>query len=100
MAGIKKKLNWHKDIDAILEKMINAELKPYGKKMKDVLGVPNWFQKYTFNSEKEYLKWKDYCINLMTKGVTPKRTESQANREFLWLNLMYGLKCKFDKNEK
>jgi hypothetical protein len=94
---MKKKLSWYKDRDKILELMINAELKPYGKKMKDVLGKDNWFQEYTFKTEEEYLKWKDYCINLMTKEVSPRQTKARAEKEFMYLDLMYGLKCKFIK---
>ncbi len=100
MAGTKKKLNWYNDTEKIIEKMINAELKPYGIKMKDVLGVENWFQKYTFNTEEQYNKWKEYCIDLMTKKVTPRRTKAKAEREFMWLDLMYGLRCKFNKYDR
>ena len=94
---MKKKPSWYKDRDKIVELMINAELKPYGKKMKDVLGKANWFQKYSFKTEEEYLKWKDYCINLMTKEVSPRQTKARAEKEFMYLDLMYGLKCKFIK---
>lgn len=93
----KKKLNWYKDRDEILKKMINAELKPYGKEMNDVIGKDNWFQEYTFKTEEEYSKWKEYCINLMIKEVNPKRTIKEAEKEFSWLDIMYGLKCEFIK---
>jgi hypothetical protein len=95
---MKKKLSWYKDTDKILEMMINAELKLHGKKMKDVLGKKNWFQKYTFKTEQEYLNWKEYCINLMTKEVSPRQSKSRAEKEFMYLDLMYGLKCKFIKS--
>ena len=39
---MKKKLNWYKDRDEILEKMINAELKLHGKEMNDVLNKDNF----------------------------------------------------------
>ena len=92
-----KKLSWYNDRDKILEMMINAELKPHGKKMKDVLGKDKWFTKYTFKTEKDYSKWKDFCIDLMTKKVSPKQSQSVAEKEFQMLDLMYGLRCKFDK---
>ena len=33
----------------------------------------------------------------MTKEVNPKRTIKEAEREFMYLNLMYGLKCEYEK---
>lgn len=94
---MKKKLNWYRDGDKILELMINAELKLHGKEMNDVLSKDNWFREYTFKTEEEYSKWKEYCINLMTKEVSPKRTIKEAEREFTWLDVMYGLKCEYEK---
>ena len=94
---MKKKLNWYRDRDKILELMINAELKLHGKEMNDVLNKDNWFREYTFKTEEEHLKWKEYCINLMTKEVNPKRTIKEAQKEFMYLDLMYGLKCEFIK---
>ena len=94
---MKKKLNWYRDRDKILELMINAELKLHGKEMNDVLNKDNWFQEYTFKTEEEHSKWKEYCINLMTKEVNPKRTIKEAQKEFMYLDLMYGLKCEFIK---
>ena len=94
---MEKKLNWYKDTDIILEKMIDAELKSYNIGMKDIIDSKDWFSKYTFKTKEEYQEWKNYCIDLMTKGITPKRTKKQAEREFMWLDMQYGLKCEFER---
>jgi hypothetical protein len=54
----------------------------------DVLGVENWFQKYTMTVEQgdEFKKWgKKYLMkNLKTYA-------KQAEREIQWFNLQWGL---------
>jgi hypothetical protein len=94
---MKKKLNWYRDTDMILEKMIDAELKSYNIRMKDIIDSKDWFSKYTFKTKEEHQEWKNYCIDLMTKEVSPKRTIKEAEREFTWLDVMYGLKCEYEE---
>ena len=54
----------------------------------DILGVENWFQKYTMTVEQgdEFKKWgKKYLMkNLRTYAKA-------AEREMLWFNLQWGL---------
>jgi len=54
--NMKKKLNWYRDTDMILEKMIDAELKTYNIRMKDIIDSKDWFSKYTFKrSTRSYI---------------------------------------------
>lgn len=94
---MKKKLSIRKDASKILELMVNAELKPYGKSVEDIKDSKDWFDKYTFKKQKDYDKWKKYCITLLTEKVTPKLTKRRIEKEFMWVDFMYGLKCEFDK---
>jgi hypothetical protein len=54
----------------------------------DVLGVDNWFQKYTMTVEQgeEFKKWgKKYLMKKLN------RYAKQAEDEMLWFNLQWGL---------
>lgn len=86
--------------EALLEKLINLELKSYKVTYQDVKkekqGKKNpWYQRYTFNSTKEYNKWKTACMKILTTQTIPKLSKKIAEREFLYLDLMYGLSCRF-----
>ena len=83
-----------------IEMMINKELEPYGVNIKDVRKNPEingepWYIHYTFKTEKDYEKWKKYCINLMLHQVDLPLTEEQAKLEFSFFALNYGLKCDY-----
>ena len=55
----------------------------------DVLGVENWFQKYTMTVEQgqEFKKWgKKYLMKNLNSYA------KQAEREMQWFNLQWGLK--------
>jgi hypothetical protein len=54
----------------------------------DVLGVENWFQKYTMTVEQgeEFKKWgKKYLMKELYESAR------SAEREMLWFNLQWGL---------
>ena len=54
----------------------------------DVVGVDNWFQKYTMTIEQsnEFKKWgKKYLMKEL------RETVKSAEREMMWFNLQYGL---------
>lgn len=53
-----------------------------------------WYQAYTFNSEQEYNNWKEFCINLFR--VELKLTKKQAEQQFMWFDLNYGLKQDYE----
>ena len=55
---------------------------------KDVVGVDNWFKKYTMTIEQsnEFKKWgKKYLMKEL------RETAKSAEREMMWFNLQYGL---------
>ena len=84
----------------ILEMCINKQLEPHSLTYNAVFQKPSvdgedWFIYYTFNSKEQFESWKSYCITLFMKEL--KQTKSQAEREFDWLNLMYGLKQEYVK---
>jgi len=54
----------------------------------DILGVDNWFQKYTMTVEQgeEFKKWrKKYLMKEL------RETSKSAEREMMWFNLQWGL---------
>ena len=56
----------------------------------DILGVEDWFQQYTMTVEQreEFKKWgKKYLMKEL------RMKAKQAEREMLWFNLQWGLKC-------
>lgn len=75
----------------LVELMVNKELKPYGKTMKDVLKVKNWYTKYKFKTYKDYTKWVDYCKKLLKTKVSPRLNKVQVSYHMSWLALDIGL---------
>jgi hypothetical protein len=54
----------------------------------DVVGVENWFQKYTMTVEQseEFKKWgKNYLMKKLRMNA------KQAEREMMWFSLQWGL---------
>ena len=94
---------WIKDLfirelsdDEIVRKCVNKELKPYGVDYDYVITNPRiegkeWYNYYTFKSDKEYLKWKKYCIYLLKKRY-PYLTEEYIQHKFTWFDLQYSLR--------
>lgn len=103
----------------VFDACINKQLEPYGVTIEEVRKKPkirkfklqlkqtlfgfikyptffeeiHWYQFYTFKSLYEYEEWKAFCIREMKNKL--KITEAQAEKEFAWLNLQYGLKQKY-----
>lgn len=96
-----RKFKLIKDSAKISEILINKELEKYNVTVDDikcqegVIDGKNWFQYYTFDNEEEFLSWKNFCINFLTTKVSPKLTKKSAEKEFMWFNLMYGLKVNY-----
>lgn len=59
-------------------------------------GTP-WYHHYTFNSEQEFLSWKEYCIEVMRKEL--RMTKGQAEKEFEWFNMDVGLKQNYNEDD-
>jgi len=82
--------------DKLVRDCINKELKPYGVDYQYVIDNPrigdiSWYHYYTFNSEKEYLKWKKYCLRKI-KRAHPYLQDVYIQRKFGWFDLMWGLR--------
>lgn len=89
-----------KDNSEVLKMIINKELKPYGVDYDYVREHPviedeEWWRHYTFKSEKDYLKWKKYSINVIRRHLT--RDKRRARQEFVWIDLCYGLRHDYRK---
>lgn len=88
-----------KSKDEVIKMIINKQLKPYKVDFDYVVKNPqiegiDWFIYYTFNSEKEYNKWKKYSIKLLRKHIV--YSEELAKKEFLWIDLYCGLKHNYE----
>ena len=84
-----------KSEEEVYRLIINKQLKPFGFNYDYVIKNPeiegeSWFTYCTFNSEREYNKWKKYSINLIKKNIT--RSDKLARKEFAWIDLYCGLK--------
>ena len=98
-------------IDDAFKLCISKELEKYGKTYDDVYNLPGgmiddtpWYQYYTFDTKEEYEEWKNFCLDIFEKKVSPKMNKKNVQREFLFFDLGWGLKCKylhhtFEKNE-
>ncbi len=107
-------------IKEVVQNCINKQLEPYDLTITDVIGgkkehikvfelkmksflgfikyptffkkVP-WYQHYTFKTEEQFESWKSFCILELVSKL--KMTKKQAEEEFNWLNLQYGLKQEY-----
>ena len=90
----------HKTEKAIIENIINYELKKFGSSYNQVLKEPiingeEWYTHYTFSTKKEYRKWKRYSIKQIKKR-SPYMTNNYALKQFSWVSLQYGLKLGYN----
>jgi len=54
-----------------------------------------WYQYYTFKREEDFLQWKAFCLMQFTRVL--KYDKEQAEKEFAWFNLGWGLKQDYIK---
>ena len=76
-----------KSVKDLINKMF--EIAGYDVTYDDILGVENWFQKYTMTVEQseEFKKWgKKYLMKEL------RMYAKQAEKEMDWFNLQWGLK--------
>lgn len=91
--------------DDAVRLIINKELKRYKVdidyvKDNPTIGGERWYEYYTFNSEEEYEKWEKFSKRILRK-VFPYSDKKFIDNEFSYLNLAYGLRCKYgNKNNK
>lgn len=86
--------------DEAVRLIIDNQLKKYNVDMTYIIndpeidGVP-WYNYYTFDSKKEYQKWEKFAKRMIKKSRSYS-DEKVINREFSYLNLMWGLKTNYD----
>jgi hypothetical protein len=80
----------------VVIEIINKELEKHGKTFSDVWGKDYWFNEHTMTT-KEWEVWKDFSINLMRTRL--RFSKKVAEKEFAWLNLMWGLKIDEEERE-
>lgn len=85
-----------KDYEKFLKKIINKQLKPYKVTYDYVKNNPkiegeDWWYYYTFNREKDYLKWKKYTIKQIKKYY-PYLNDKKVLQQFGLIDLMWGLR--------
>ena len=85
-----KRLTKQQKIDLFVVDAINKmfEIAGHSVTYDDILGVENWFQKYTMTVEQgeEFKKWgKKYLMKEL------RMYAKAAEREMMWFNLQWGL---------
>lgn len=86
MARITLEQKREKAVVDLINKMF--EIAGHNVTYNDILGVENWFQKYTMTIEQseEFKKWgKKYLIKELHESA------KSAEREMMWFNLQWGL---------
>jgi hypothetical protein len=82
-----KKEKQEKAVEDLINKMF--EIAGHSVTFEDIVGVENWFQKYTMTvaQSQELKSWgKKYLMKEL------RMYAKSAEREMMWFNLMYGLK--------
>lgn len=77
----------------VVIEILNKQLEKYNTTVAKIMDSDeiDWYNKYTMTSE-EYIQWKNFSVALMRKKLM--FSKNAAEKEFLWLNLMWGLKIK------
>jgi hypothetical protein len=86
-----------KDNEVIVKTILNKMLEKYGVDVDYVMehqkiDGKNWFQYYTMTTT-EYNAWKEWTMEYLKSTHIRKELRE---KEFMWFNLMWGLKIKED----
>jgi len=86
-----KKLTREQKKEKVVIELINKmfEIAGYTVTYNDILGVENWYQKYTMTVDQGN-EWKDWGKKYLMKHLGS--TAKHAENEMMWFNLQYGLK--------
>jgi len=87
---------------ATVELIINKMLSKHNVDMKYVMAHPiidglDWFQRFTFTRLEADL-FKEWFVAFIRNKCSNSMNKKMAEREYLWFDLMYGLKIKEDEN--
>lgn len=66
------------------------DLVSYGKEH------PKWFSESEYKTPEQFQQWKDYFFEHFYDWKPKHFSKRAIKREFLWFNLMYGLKYGYD----
>jgi|LakMenE18May11ns_1017448.scaffolds.fasta_scaffold8816108_1 hypothetical protein len=86
------------DKDALIETLINKQLEKYNLTVNspEIINNKKWFSTYCFDNHDEYLRWKNFCIEILSKHCIPKMYKKEVEKQFNWIDLMWGLKQNYN----
>jgi hypothetical protein len=77
--------------DKVLLKILNKQLSYFDKTVDDVKDNEKWYEENSF-TEEQFEEWKNFSIELLRKKL--KFNKTFAEKQFMWINLMWGFKIK------
>jgi len=77
--------------DEVLLKILNKQLSYFDKTVDDVKDNEKWYEENSF-TEEQFEEWKNFSIELLRKKL--KFNKTFAEKQFMWINLMWGFKIK------
>jgi aminoglycoside/choline kinase family phosphotransferase len=77
--------------DEVLLKILNKQLSYFDKTVDDVKDNEKWYEENSF-TEEQFEEWKNFSIELLRKKL--KFNKTFAEKQFMWINLMWGFKVK------
>lgn len=82
-----------------LKKILNWQLEKYNLTIDspEIRGDAHWFRHYVLTDD-EFIKWKDYSIGVLRSYL--RYSKIRAEKEFMWINLFYGLMSEKVKSEQ
>lgn len=81
----------------ILEKFINKQLEPYGKRYEDVESDPSWTLKFETTKEDQQ-KFMNWAADFLVKEM--KFSRKLAETEIMWFILYHGIVIESELSEK
>jgi aminoglycoside/choline kinase family phosphotransferase len=77
--------------DEVVLEILNKQLSYFDKTVDDVKDNEKWYEENSF-TEKQFEEWKNFSIELLRKKL--KFSKPFAEKNFMWINLMWGFKIK------
>ena len=77
--------------DEVVLEILNKQLSYFDKTVDDVKDNEKWYEENSF-TEKQFEEWKKFSIELLRKKL--KFNKTFAEKQFMWINLMWGFKVK------
>jgi|694.fasta_scaffold37092_2 aminoglycoside/choline kinase family phosphotransferase len=77
--------------DEVVLEILNKQLSYFDKTVDDVKDNEKWYEENSF-TEEQFKEWKNFSIELLRKKL--KFNKTFAEKQFMWINLMWGFKVK------